>query len=347
MVYHERPGVYSNYEMSSVWAGGSGSRTVALAAVMEGSAMLTITSISQAESLLAKETVALNLVRLLIMGGAATVLVYPAADDSSDSYAAAAKALLAEKKAEILICDCDYGDVQLALKTVVQEAAEEGNECICVVGMASTTVNPLVARAATLNSERMVLVAGSAKLSWDETIGGGIYGAAAVAGLLAGETDPALPINGVALKGLSNVTQRFTESEIDSLVQGGVSQLEAVGSTVSVIRAVTTRTTTNGASDASWRELATVRIVDTVIPGVRNALRAKFLRKKNNETTRGAIRSQLVVELERYKQQEIIDDYGEISAQMDEEDPTVCVVSFSFTVAHGLSRIYLTAYITV
>ena len=28
-------------------------------------------------------------------------------------------------------------------------------------------------------------------------------------------------------------------------------------------------------------------------------------------------------------------------------DPTVCLVEFSFTVAHGLNRIYLTAHITV
>ena len=28
-------------------------------------------------------------------------------------------------------------------------------------------------------------------------------------------------------------------------------------------------------------------------------------------------------------------------------DPTVCLVEFSFKVAHGLNRIYLTAHITV
>ncbi len=346
MDYHERPGIYSNYEMSTVLVSGSGNQTVALAAEIAGSGLLTITSVSQAEKLLSSETVALNLVRLLLLNGAGTVLVYPAADDSVASYSTAAKMLLAEKKASFLICDCEYEDVQEELKNVILAAAEEGNECIGVVSMASTAVTPMISRAETLNSERMILVTGSAKLSWDEK-SGGIYGAAAVAGLLAGEADPAVPVHGVALKGLVSVSQRFTEAEIDSLVQGGVSQLESLGGAVSLIRAVTTRTTTDGVADASWREVTTIRIVDDVIPGVRNALKAKFIRKKNNETTRGAIRSQVVVELENRKNREIINDYGDISVTADEDDPTICVVTFSFVVAKGLSRIYLTAYITV
>lgn len=347
MEYHERPGVYSNYEMSAVLASGGGRRTVALAAVTKGSGLLSVTSISQAEKLLAGEQVALNLVRLLLLNGAGTVLVCPVKDDSVEAYRQAFQTLMAEKQAGFLVCDCEYEDVQLAMREMLITAAAEGNECIGIVGMASTMVSPMVARAASINSERMVLVAGTAKLSWDEATEGSIYGAAAVAGLLAGEEDPVLPVHGVALKGLASVSQRFTEAEIDTLVQGGVSQLESTGGTVSMIRSVTTRTTTDGAVDTRWREVSTIRVVDDVIPGVRNALKARFIRKKNNEATRGAIRSQVVVELENRKKREIIADYGEISVEVDEADPTVCVVSFSFAVIHGISRIYLTAYIMV
>lgn len=347
MDYHERTGVYSNYEMSTILVSSGGSKTVALAGVFTGTGLVTVTSISQAEQLLEGQTVVLNLTRLLLMNGAGTVLLYPVADENADSYKVAVEKLLEEKQASFLVCDCDFGDVQLVVRNALNAAAETGNECIGIVGMASTGITPLINRAASLDSERMVLVAGSAKLSWDSTIGGSIYGAAAVAGLLAGETDPALPVHGVALKGVGNVPQRFTETEIDSLVKGGVSQLEASGGTVSLIRAVTTRTTTNGVADASWRELTTIRVVDDVVPGVRNALRAKFIRKKNNESTRGAIRSQVVVELENRKQREIIADYGEIEVKADETDPTICLVTFSFAVAHGISRIYLTAHISV
>ena len=47
------------------------------------------------------------------------------------------------------------------------------------------------------------------------------------------------------------------------------------------------------------------------------------------------------------KSRETVDSYGEVLVSALKSDPTVCLVEFSFTVAHGLNRIYLTAHITV
>ena len=91
----------------------------------------------------------------------------------------------------------------------------------------------------------------------------------------------------------------------------------------------------------------TILIVDDVIPAVRQALRSKFARAKNTAQTRGAVRSQVILELERKLASEIITGYGEVTVQPLEEAPTVCLVTFSFTVAHGLNQIYLTVHITV
>ena len=52
-------------------------------------------------------------------------------------------------------------------------------------------------------------------------------------------------------------------------------------------------------------------------------------------------------ELEKKVAAEIIESYGEVSVTAMEEDPTVCLVEFSFAVAHGLNQIYLTVHITV
>ena len=93
--------------------------------------------------------------------------------------------------------------------------------------------------------------------------------------------------------------------------------------------------------------LTTIRIVDDVIPTVRDALRARFRRAKNTEQSRGAIRSQVVLELENKLAREIITGYGEVSVEADADNPTVCLVDFSFTVAHGLNQIWLSAHITV
>lgn len=99
--------------------------------------------------------------------------------------------------------------------------------------------------------------------------------------------------------------------------------------------------------DLTWRELTTTMIVDDVIPGIRQALRARFARSKNTAQTRSAIRTQVILELENKVAREIIDSYGDVVIQPAAEDPTVCEVSFSFAVAHGLNQIYLTVHITV
>lgn len=63
--------------------------------------------------------------------------------------------------------------------------------------------------------------------------------------------------------------------------------LETLAGACYVVRGVTTRTKTGGVVDNTWRELTTILVVDEVIPGIRNALRAKFNRAKNTVQSRG------------------------------------------------------------
>ena len=53
-----------------------------------------------------------------------------------------------------------------------------------------------------------------------------------------------------------------------------------------------------------------------------------------------------MVELEK-KLAEIIDSYGEVTVSASADDPSVCLVEFTFAVAHGLNQIYLTVHITI
>ena len=166
-------------------------------------------------------------------------------------------------------------------------------------------------------------------------------------GFIVGKSDPSVPVNGAVLAGFSGLSASYDDTQVDTLVTGGVTPLECVSGEVSIVRGITTRTTTGGAADKTWRELTTVRIVDDVIPALRASLRARFVRSKNTAQVRAAIRSQVMVELENKRAQEIIDSFGEVSVKASEDDPTVCLVEFSFAVAHGLNRIYLSAHITV
>jgi len=342
---HERPGVYSSYEASALTAaapGGGAAAIVAKAGDSQGAGPYTWTSYSRAVADVGSCPLS-EMARLALKNGAGLVYGIPAGQD----YAAAFEQAAALQGVTVVVCDSTELTVQQALRDMVEECSNARKERIAVVGAAAgESVEALIQRAAGLNHERVVLVApGGVNDAGEPADGSGC--AAAVAGAIAGNTDPALPLGGAELSGLKGLGAVYTEEDIDRLVRGGVTPLEMVSGSGSVVRAVTTRTTTGSAADATWRELTTILVVDEVIPGIRTALRTRFSRVKNTEQTRGAIRSQVVLELEKRVSKEIIDSYEDVKVSPLEDDPTVCLVEFAFTVTHGLNQIWLSAHITV
>ena len=340
---HERPGVYSRYDASTVVKGrGGGGGCVGLAALCgTGTAgtLYTFNRYEEAVTAFGGEETLTELVRLLFLNGAAQVKAVPVAEEAG--YKAAFSVLEAAEDIAVVVCDSGELTVQQALRDSVKAASAARRERIGVAAGGETeTVSQLVTRAEGLNAERMVLVAPA------DPSGKG-RAAAAVAGAIAGENDPAVPLGGAVLRGLSGLKVQYSDNEIDLLVRGGVTPLESAAGEISVVRGVTTRTKNGEAADSTWRELSTIRIVDDVIPAVRNSLRAKFQRAKNTEQSRGAIRAQTILELENKLGREIITGYDGVTVTALEENPTVCLVEFSFTVTHGLNQIWLTAHVTV
>ncbi len=337
---HERPGVYSSYEASSLTvaaADGGAVAIVAAAGDSQGAGPYSWTAYSRAVADVGKCALS-QLAQLALKNGAGLVYGIPAGED----YTAAFDKAAALEDVAVVVCDSTELTVQQALRDMVVQCAAGRKERIAVVGCAANeTVEQLTQRAAGLNSERVVLVAPGAVDTDGTTC------AAAVAGVIAGSTDPALPLGGAELSGLAGLSTIYEDNDIDLLVRGGVTPLEMLSGTGYVVRGVTTRTTTGGAADTTWRELSTILVVDEVIPGIRAALRARFNRVKNTEQTRGAIRSQVLLELENRVAREIIDSYGDVVVTASENDPTLCLVEFDFSVAHGLNQIWLSAHITV
>ena len=355
IIVHERPGVYTGYDVSSVTSGAAGTKVVGVAArAASGTENTPVLLTGRAAGTAAFGADPAGtpgmaaLLDLLFANGAAKVIAVRVGDKGTEAdYRAAFDALALRDDVYVEICDSADLTVQQALRDSVQACGENRRERIAVVGGGSgETVSALITRAAGLNSERVLLVAPEV-LDKNGAPLPAVYAAAAVAGVIAVSGDPAVPLNGAALDGLGGVGTVYTDNDIDALVRGGVTPLESVGGTTSPVRGVTTRTTTGGAADTTWRELTTILIVDDVISSVRDALRAKFTRAKNTDQSRGAIRSQVIVELEKKVAAQVIDSYREVTAAADTADPTVCVVSFSFAVAHGLNQIYLTAHIAV
>ena len=339
---HERPGVYSRYDASTVVKGRGGGGCVGLAALCgTGTAgtLYTFNRYEEAVTAFGGEETLTELVRLLFLNGAAQVKAVPVAEEAG--YKAAFSVLEAAEDIAVVVCDSGELTVQQALRDSVKAASEARRERIAVVGgKAGENATALVQRAEGLNSERVVLTAPVGE-------GGGAAVAAAVAGAIAGESDPAIPLGGAELLGLNGLSAQYGDNDIDLLVRGGVTPLDSRAGTVSVVRGITTRTRSGESEDATWRELSTVLIVDDVIPAIRESLRARFRRAKNTEQSRGAIRSQVVLELENKKAREIITGYDGVTVTALPENPTVCLVEFAFTVAHGLNQIWLTASITI
>lgn len=348
LIYHERPGVYSDYDASSVTAAGSSDRVIALVGMSDADeGIYTLRSYAAGKEAFGETSQLGKMVKAAYLNGAGTVLACPVAADTQAAYEAAFALVFEEKKAGFCAVGSAKAEVHEALMEAVEEASGQKGECIGIVGMASPTLAGLLDRAEDLNSERMVLVGPDVYMQTEQNAVGGYLAAAALAGVLADQSDPAMPLNGQVLHGFSGVSKVFNDTEIDSLVRGGVTVLECVGGKVSVMRGITTRTMTGSEPDSTFRELTTMLIVDDVIPAIRSSLRSKFTRAKNNPVTRNAIRNQVVVELEDRKNRQIIEDYDNLTVSAASDDPTVCLVEFEFTVVHGLNRICLTAHISV
>lgn len=285
------------------------------------------------------------LTKLLLENGAARVLAVPVAEGAdAAAYTAAFQLLEGQEDVRVLSCDSPLAAVHTALRGSVERSSGQRRERIGVVGCAaSATVSELTAAAGALNSERMVLAAPAG----DGTTVPGPWVAAAVAGAICGQSDPAVPLGGAELQGVGSLADNYTETELDTLILGGVTPVELAAGRCTVVRGVTTRTKTNGAADSSWRELGTILVIDDVIPTIRRDLQSRFARSKNTRQVRGAIRSQVVILLEQKLAAEIITGYDDVTVEALEEDPSVCLVRFAFTVAHGLNQIWLSAQITV
>ena len=363
-IKHERPGVYSSYETSSLTAASAGGGKVAIIAAVNHSAdgaedggdFYQWTSYSRAAADVG-ECALSRLALLAIRNGAGAVYGVPvktvkAGDGEDDDvekydYDAAFEIAAAIEDVSVVVCDSDDVKVQQKLREMVKTCSAARKERIAVVGgRTGENVQELVARAKDLNHERVVLVAPGGVDAGGRAVGGNLC-AAAVAGAIAGSVDPALPLGGAQLYGLNGLEESYDDGDIDTLVRGGVTPLETLAGDCYVVRGVTTRTIAGNAEDSTWRELTTILVVDEVIPGVRRALRSKFSRANNTEQTRGAIRSQTVMELEKRVSREIIDSYEDVTVSTLEDDPTVCLVEFAFTVAHGLNQVWLSAHITV
>lgn len=267
---HERPGVYSSYDASSVVSASAAAKTIGAAAVAtKGTAnkVELITSYEEGKSVFGEDASGVygmsTLLKFLFANGAGAVKAVAVGKDESEEkdYASAFAALSDEEDVGVMVCDSAAQSVHLLLKTAAEDASAARRERIAVIGGSEETVAQMVNRAKAVNSERVVLV-GPDIASDDGGTMSAVFAAAAVAAVIAGNTDPSVPINGAELTLFGAAGKRLSDNEIDQLVRGGVTPIETVGGVSSPVRGITTKTSSGGAADTTWRELTTILIVD-------------------------------------------------------------------------------------
>lgn len=221
---HERPGVYSSYDASTLVRGSGGHKTVGLAAINSTASAgvpITVTSYEAAVAAFGsqegKQDMA-ELIRIALLNGAAAVVAVPVANE--EGYQAAFDTLGGLENISVMLCDSTSLTVQQALRDSVLSASAARRERIAVVGAAAgEDVSALVERAKGLNCERMVLVA-PGSVDGEDAAQDGLSAAAAVAGAIAAQSDPAIPLGGAELLGLKGLSAQYSDNDIDLLVRG-------------------------------------------------------------------------------------------------------------------------------
>lgn len=260
MAINERPGVYSSVEVSSRLSGSNTGKTIGIAAISSTGTKgvcTSVTSYGEAVSLYGADCNLTKLIKVLLQNGAAAIEAVPVsvgAEAATADYTAAFAVLTEKENVTIMLCDSRETVVFSAMKTAIEGASENCKYRIGIVEGAGT-VAEVAAKAGALNSERMVIAYPAIEGS------GALLGsaAAALAGVVSTGRDPALPVNGAELNGLDNFLRIFSDTEINSLVQAGVTPIESVYGSPCVVRGVTTRTKTEATyTSGSGKNVKTV-----------------------------------------------------------------------------------------
>lgn len=143
--------------------------------------------------------------------------------------------------------------------------------------------------------------------------------AAGFAAVIAGEEDPARPLNSLEVKGLREVdsTQAPTFSEFNQALYNGLSPLEVVNHRVQIKRAITTYTrSASNVDDPSLLDLTTIRTLDYVRYAVEQRIALRFPRSKLNDRIAKKVRSEILDVLLRLEEAEVIEHVKEHKAKL-------------------------------
>lgn len=174
--------------------------------------------------------------------------------------------------------------LQTSVVSWVNRVRSEGKGIIAVLGgsaaddTASDAVSKAVARSAGFNHEGIVNVGTGAKLN------GASYSSAQiasyVAGLIAGRS--LSQSTTYAPAPFEDVTRRWTRSEQESAVRGGVFLLVHDGRQVKALRGMNSLIALGDGQNASWKKIRTIRIMDAISADLQRTAEDNYIGKVDN-----------------------------------------------------------------
>lgn len=319
-----RPGVYSRYHMTGGFGKG---RDAAL--ILPGAGDLTHYKMLSAEQEGAMDGKTALCLGLLLEAGACGVWLLPVAGPLRDALP-----LLEGKNLGAVVCGLTGQEDLLALGDFTQREEERCRETVAFVGI--NAPEEAVTAAEGLDSKRVCLCCPGVTAQGAEEPDA-LYAACSLAGAVLGMNSPSRSLTGMEFPVLTSV-QPLEESVIQRLLGAGVCVFEPFGEGVSLIRAVTTKT-----SAPAGKSLQTVLTGDYVIRGLRRELEG--LLKEVGTVSRNSIRDRVAVYLAEKTEEGALTGFDPPRVAGDKTDPDTCLVEVSFGAAHLPERIRLTAHV--
>ena len=358
MAEYNIPGVYSEIDASAAVSSPGNTQNV-IGIVAKGDTgtdnqAYAPASFNDAEARYGKGTNIANLMEIAMRNGASKFIIVKVAEDGGTPgeflYEDALAVLALEEAVNIVLTDIEDSTGHEILKAHCLEASANRKERIAIIGNAvSADMSSVNTGAGTLNSGRVFSVyPNPLDASGDEI--SGIYAAAALAGQIAAETDPSMPMTNVELKGFFGLSKKLTDDEMNTMILAGVIPLESNNGKITVVRAVSTYTKDEeGNNDITWQELTTTTISDFIFKDLRSRLSKKYGRAKQNQKTRDALKSEMMSGLFDYERLEYLEEVqaNDASVAVNPANPTRNDIRFKYNVVTPLNVIHLTGHLVL
>ena len=176
--------------------------------------------------------------------------------------------------------------------------------------------------------------------------------AAVYAAIMASESDPARPLNTLTLPGLDITSQDKWpgRTEQENALSNGLTPFEVSGSTVQIVRAVSTYVkNAMGVTDRSLMDITIIRSLDYVRLACRTRMTQRFPREKLTDTRLARIRSELLDVLYALEALEIVENVDALKDQLivtrNLQDDTRADATIPASIVRGLHVFAGTIYL--